>query len=637
MSRLFAALPLLLAAAAAHAQTPAALRAADSAFVRDHYLKLDRRIPMRDGVQLYTVVYVPKDAAKNRRYPILMRRTPYSAGPYGESNYPKAGPGQSRELSREQYIFVTQDVRGRYMSEGQFEEMTPTVPGAHGPAKKAQGKTPPHDESTDTYDTVEWLLKNVPYHNGRVGLMGISYPGFYATAALPDAHPAIKAVSPQAPVTDEFMGDDANHKGAFFLLDNFGFMNYFDAPRAGPVAKYQPFFQEQSADAYDFFLRLGPIRNANSAAYFNGRAKTWSEYLAHPTYDAYWQARNIRPHLRQVKPATLVVGGWYDAEDLFGALATYQAIEQQSPGAQNRLVMGPWTHGAWARPEWSGFGPLRFGQNTAQWYRDSLELQFFNHYLKGQGRFGAAEATVFDTGRSHWQEFSTWPPKATAPTPLYLQPGGLLGYRAPTVAGSFAEYRSDPQKPVPYTNGIHAERNNEYLVEDQRFAARRPDVLVFQTEPLAADLTLAGPITADLFVSTTGSDADFVVKLIDVLPDSARGTAPGATPAPRAGYQQLVRAEVMRGRFRNSFEKPEAFRPGEVAEVRYELPDVLHTFRKGHRLMVQVQSSWFPLVDRNPQTFVNIPTATAADFQPATIRLYHDAQHPSQLRLPVLR
>ncbi|MCC3159872.1 CocE/NonD family hydrolase [Hymenobacter sp. 15J16-1T3B] len=629
-----AALPLLLlTATAAHAQVPAATRAADSAYVRDHYLKLDRRIPMRDGVQLYTVIYVPKDAAKGREYPILMRRTPYSAGPYGEGNYPQAGPGQSRELTQEGYIFVSQDVRGRYMSEGQFEEMTPTVPAAHGKAKK--GKTAPHDESTDTYDTIEWLLKNVPHHNGRVGLMGISYPGFYASAALPDAHPALKAVSPQAPVTDEFMGDDANHQGAFFLLDNFDFMQSFDAPHPGPQAKYTPLFSAEFADAYRFFLDLGPINNANGPTYYNGRAKTWNEYLAHPTYDAYWQARNIRPHLKHVKPATLVVGGWYDAEDLFGALNTYRAIEQQSPGAQNRLVMGPWTHGAWARPEWSRFGPLGFGQNTAQWYRQNLELPFFNYYLKGKGSFNASEATVFNTGTAQWEQHAAWPPNTSA-TPCMLQAGGALRPDKPGASGGFDEYVSDPQRPVPYTNGVRAERNNEYMVEDQRFAAQRPDVLVYQTEPLPADVTVAGPIPVKLFVSTSGTDADFVVKIIDVLPDSARGVAPGVTPAPRAGYQQLVRAEVFRGRFRNSFEKPEAFQPGQVAEVRYQLPDVLHTFKKGHRLMVQVQSSWFPLVDRNPQTFVPIPTAGAADFQKATIRLYHDAEHASGVWLPVL-
>jgi putative CocE/NonD family hydrolase len=638
MLRLFSAAALAVftlgSVASAQAQTPqnAAQRAADSLFVRQHYTKLDRQITMRDGVKLYTVIYVPRDAAKGNKYPFLMQRTPYSAGPYGENNYPNGGPVRSRELSQEQYIFVNQDVRGRYMSEGQFEEMTPTVPAAHGKPKK--GKNPGHDESTDTYDTIEWLLKNIPNNTGRVGMMGISYPGFYASAALPDAHPALKAVSPQAPVTDEFIGDDAHHKGAFFLLDNFEFMNYFDAPRQGPTPKYEPMFSADTKDAYQFFLNLGPIKNADGAQYFNNRAKTWSEYLAHPTYDGYWKERNIRPHLKNVKPATLVVGGWFDAEDLFGALATYKAIEQQSPGAQNRLVMGPWTHGAWSRAEWSTFGPLRFGQNTAQYYRDNLEVKFFNHYLKNKGDFAAAEATVFNTGSNQWQNYAAWPPKGTQPRTLYFQEGGKLAF-TPAAAG-FDEYLSDPQKPVPYTNGIHAERNNEYMVEDQRFAAQRPDVLVFQTEPLTEDLTVAGPLTADLFVSTTGTDADFVVKLIDVLPDSAQGTAPGATPAPRAGYQQLVRAEPIRGRFRNSFEKPEAFQPGQIAEVKYELPDVLHTFRKGHRLMVQVQSSWFPLVDRNPQQMVTIPTAEAKDFQKATIRLYHDARHASGVQVPQL-
>ncbi|KAA9327627.1 CocE/NonD family hydrolase [Hymenobacter busanensis] len=633
MSRFLLVALALMAAGSSTVVQAQGPTAADARFVQEHYTKLDRQIPMRDGVKLYTTIYVPKDASKTNPYPFLLHRTPYSAGPYGEKNYTKGGPGRSQELSREQYIFVDQDVRGRYMSEGQFEEMTPALPAG---AKATGNQSAPHDESTDTYDTIEWLLKNVPNHNGRVGLMGISYPGFYATAALPNAHPALKAVSPQAPVTDEFIGDDANHKGAFYLLDNFGFMNYFDAPRKGPTAKYDPLFQVDFKDAYPFFLQLGPLKNANGPKYFNGRAKTWNEYLAHPTYDAYWQARNIRTALKNVQPAVLVVGGWYDAEDLFGALATYKAIEQQSPGANNRLVMGPWTHGAWARQEWRAFGPLRFGQNTAQYYRDNLELKFFNHYLKGKGDFAAAEATVFDAGTNQWRTYDAWPPRAAQPRLLYLQAAHQLTFDAPKAAASHDEYVSDPANPVPYTSGTHAERNNEYMVEDQRFAAKRPDVLTFQTAPLTQDLTLAGPLTADLFVSTTGTDADFVVKLIDVLPDSAVGTAPGAAPAPRAGYQRLVRAEPIRGKFRNSFEKPEPFQPGQVAEIKYELPDVLHTFRKGHRLMVQVQSSWFPLVDRNPQQFVDIPKADAKDFQKATIRLYHDAKHPSGLTLPVL-
>ncbi|MGI4760233.1 MAG: CocE/NonD family hydrolase [Janthinobacterium lividum] len=643
-----ASLPLLAAAVAlpAAAQTPPITRAQDSLFVRQHYRKVEQLIAMRDGVRLATILYVPLDASPTRCYPFLMERTPYSAGPRGAA-YLTHGPGPSRELSQEKYIFVYQDVRGRYLSEGQFEEMTPAFSGPPKPGLK--GKATPHDESTDTYDTIEWLLKNVAGNNGRVGIMGISYPGFYATASLPHAHPALKAVSPQAPVTDEFIGDDARHNGAFFLLDNFDFTNYFDVPRPTPLAEYAQLFPLKISDAYQFFLDLGPIKNANQAQYFNGRARIWNEYLAHDTYDAYWQARNSRPRLTGVRPAVLVVGGWYDAEDLFGALHTYQAIEKQNPAATNRLVMGPWTHGAWSRPDWSTYGPLSFGQNTADYYRKQLETPFFNFYLKDKGTFNAAEATVFNTGTNEWKTYPAWPPKASQPRMLLLQSKGnlllesklahmlnnkALGYPSvdtppaklpePLSAPTFTEYVSDPANPVPYTNGVKASRDNEYMVEDQRFAAKRPDVLSFQTAPLAQDLTVAGPLGVDLWVSTSGTDADFVVKLIDVLPDGPAGT------------QRLVRADVFRGRYRHSFAKPEAFQPNVPTEVKYDLNDVLHTFKKGHRLLVQVQSTWFPLVDRNPQQFVNISTAEAKDFQKATIRVYHEAGHASSLTLPVL-
>jgi putative CocE/NonD family hydrolase len=635
-------LPLLaLAAPTATAQTSTATRAQDSLFVRQNYRKVEQRIAMRDGVQLATILYVPLDASPAHPYPFLMERTPYSAGPRGANNYPTHGPGPSRELSQEKYIFVYQDVRGRYLSEGQFEEMTPALP-AGGTDKATTGKNAPHDESTDTYDTIEWLLKNVAGHNGRVGLLGISYPGFYATASLPNAHPALKAVSPQAPVTDEFIGDDARHNGAFFLLDNFDFTNYFDVPRPKPVADYKELFPLKMDDAYKFFLNLGPIKNANQPQYFNGRARIWNEYLAHDTYDAYWQARNIRPHLTGVRPAVLVVGGWYDAEDLFGALHTYEAIEKQNPGATNRLVMGPWTHGAWSRADWSKFGPVSFGQNTAEYYRRTLETPFFNYYLKDKGSFNPAEATVFDTGSNAWKTYPAWPP-ASQRQSFYLQPKGVLygvaeGHLAPyqsnphitralpanaTPPSTFTEYISDPATPVPYTDGVHGSRNNEYMMEDQRFAAKRADVLTFQTEPLAADLTVAGPLDVDLWVSTSGSDADFVVKLIDVLPDGTAGT------------QRLVRADVFRGRYRTGFATPRPFEPNVPTEVKYSLNDVLHTFQKGHRLLVQVQSTWFPLVDRNPQQFVNISTAEASDFKKATIRVYHEAGHPSRITLPV--
>jgi putative CocE/NonD family hydrolase len=626
-----------------YAQTPEN----DSLFVRQNYRKLDRQIAMRDGVKLYTTIYVPTDASPANRYPLLMERTPYSAGPYGEANYAKSGPGPSKELSREKYIFVTQDVRGRYMSEGQFEEMTPalnrttamTTPGKKGKVTKTTTPTGT-DESTDTYDTIDWLLKNLPT-NERVGLMGISYPGFYASAALPGAHPALKAVSPQAPVTDEFIGDDARHKGAFFLLDNFGFMNYFDGPRNGPVDEYEPLFKAPVKDAYQFFLKMGALKNANGPQYYNQKSKIWNEYVLHDTYDAYWQSRNIRTHLKNLTPATLVVGGWFDAEDLFGAVSTYKAIEQQSK-SQNKLVMGPWTHGAWARADWSQFGPLSFGQNTAKYYRDSIETRFFAFHLKSKGTFDQPVAHVFDTGANAWKSFGQWPPAAAQVSTFYLAPNQRLTTMKPGDANSFDEYVSDPAKPVPYTDGVFTRRNNQYMIEDQRFAARRPDVLIFETEPLTTDMTLAGSIDATLFASTSGTDADFIVKVIDVTPDSTASPDYNKAGSPLkgiqlAGYQRLVRAEVIRGRFRNSFEKPEAFVPNQPTEVKVQLPDVMHTIRKGHRLMVQIQSSWFPLVDRNPQQFINIGTANDSDYEKATIRLYHDATHLSAIRVQQLR
>lgn len=651
---------LTLSALAAAAQAPASTRTQDSLFVHQNYRKLDRQITMRDGVKLYTIIYVPQDADKAHPYPIIMERTPYSAGPRGEAKYPLRGPGPSRELSQEKYIFVYQDVRGRYLSEGQFEEVTPALPtAATDKARRApKGQPQPHDESTDTYDTIEWLLHNVAGNNGRVGIMGISYPGFYATASLPTAHPALKAVSPQAPVTDEFIGDDARHNGAFFLLDNFSFTNYFDVPRPQPVADYKELFDLKITDAYHFFLKLGPIKNANAPQYFNNRARIWNEYLQHDTYDAYWQARNIRPHLTGVRPAVLTVGGWYDAEDLFGALHTYEAIEKQNPKATNHLVMGPWTHGAWARPDWSRFGPFGFGQNTAQHYRQALETPFFNYYLKGKGTFGAAEATVFDTGLNQWKDYAAWPPKAAENRSLYLQNDGFLASakeaeslnalrisdphitRQPGTEGllPFDEYVSDPAHPVPYTASIQGGRNNEYMIEDQRFAAQRPDVLTYQTELLTEDLTVAGPLGVDLWVSTSGTDADFVVKLIDVLPDDTPNPVPNPKSVQLAGTQRLVRGDVFRGRFRNSFEKPEAFQPNVPTEVKYALNDVLHTFKKGHRLMMQVQSTWFPLVDRNPQQFGSIsPLAEVSNFKKATIRIYHEPGHASAVQLPVVK
>lgn len=596
-------------------------------FVKENFTKIDTSITMRDGIKLYTAIYIPKD--QSQAYPILMERTPYSAGPYGANNFPRrVGPTES--LMKDKYIFVYQDVRGRYMSEGINLEVTPYI------ANKKTKKDV--DESSDTYDTIDWLLKNIKNNNGRVGVYGISYPGFYATTCLPGAHPAIKAVSPQAPVTDEFIGDDANHNGAFFLLDNFGFMNYFGKQRNGPVQDYTtPLFTTHTNDVYQYFLKMGTIKKTNNSQYFNHKSAIWNEYLQHDTYDDYWKARNIRTHLKNISIPTLVVGGWFDAEDLFGALHTYEAIEKQSPNNNNRLVMGPWTHGAWAGNQWTKFATHDFGSNTSKFFQDSLETTFFNFYLKDKGNFNASEATIFETGSYLWKQYDAWPPKNSVAIAYFFNNNNKLSLQKEKSTTGFDEYLSDPAKPVPYTDGIYNRRNNEYMAEDQRFVAQRPDVVVFETGELAEDLVLSGRITADLFVSTTGTDADFIVKLIDVLPDTAftpKGSPRGFT---MAGLQRLVRAEVMRGKFRNSMEKPEPFVPGKITQVKFDLNDVAHCFKKGHKIMVQVQSSWFPLVDRNPQQFMRIPDADEKDFQKATIRIYHDAVNASRIILPVLK
>jgi putative CocE/NonD family hydrolase len=571
-------------------------------YVKEHYNKKEVRIPMRDGVRLYTVIYTPKDSTRN--YPVLMERTPYSAGPYGEGNFSRSlGPNEN--LMKSGYIFVYQDVRGRYMSDGDFREVTP-----HDPTRKEI------DESSDTYDTIEWLFANIRNNNGRVGIWGISYPGFYASASLPSAHPAIKAVSPQAPVTDEFAGDDVNHKGAFFLLDNFMFSNYFDKPRNGPVEDYGgSVFELTHKDAYDFFLRIGPLKNTLKPEYFGNTNGIYKEYLAHDSYDTYWKQRNIRTHLKDIKPATLVVGGWFDAEDLFGALETYRAIENQSRGNANSLVMGPWTHGAWARSDFEKYSTYEFGSNTSRFYRDSVETPFFNYHLKDSGSAPAHEAIIFETGSNLWRKYQQWPSLNVKRMSFYLGADGSLKNSEPNGKG-YLQYVSDPSDPVPYTSAKTPRRNNNYMGEDQAFASVRNDVVEFSSAPLDKDLVVSGKILADLKVSITGTDADFIVKLIDVIP--------GKDGKP--GIQQLVRAEVMRAKFRNSLEKPEPFVPGKLTTVRFELPDAAHCFKQGHRIMVQVQSSWFPLVDRNPQKFMHVLDADEKDYQPATIRIYDNSK-----------
>ncbi len=602
--------------------------------LREYYTKYEYRIPMRDGARLFTNVYVPKD--DEHVYPIVMQRTPYSVLPYGVDNLPPASNARLLRrfapnplLVKDGFIFVHQDVRGRMMSEGTFVDVRPHRTGS-GPTDI--------DETTDAYDTIEFLVKNVPRNNGNVGVWGISYPGFYAAQAAISGHPALKAASPQAPVTEWFLGDDFHHNGALFLADAFDFYSSFGQPRPKPTPKSPPWgFEYGTGDAYDFFLALGPVSNAN-ARHFEGKLAFWNDLMAHPNRDAFWKARDPRPHYKNVRPAVLTVGGFFDAEDVYGTLETYKAFEAQSPGAHNTLVMGPWRHGGWARGEGDHLGPVSFGQKTARIFHERAELPFFQRWLKGTQTAPLPEALCFETGTNEWRSFTAWPPREARAETLYFAPNGALT-AAPTrgPAPEADSYVSDPRRPVPYSARPGSEIDAEYMLEDQRFAARRPDVLVFTTPPLTEDVTLAGPLEATLWVTTTGTDADFVVKLIDVYADNAEDPEPNPTGQRFGGYQQLVRGEVMRGKFRDSFEAPKAFVPGEPARVRFALPDVLHTFRPGHRVMVQVQSSWFPLVDRNPQTFVDIHKATEADFRTATHALLRTADRPSTLGVRVLR
>ncbi len=594
----------------------------DSAYIRDHYTKKEVYITMRDGVRLFTSIYAPKD--QTRSYPILLKRTPYTVAPYGEDQFVTSF--QNMTLAREGYIWVFQDVRGRWMSEGEFEDIRPI---------NTERKTPKDiDESTDTYDTADWLVRNVSNNNGRIGVYGISYPGFYATNALVEAHPAVKAVSPQAPVTDWFIGDDFHHNGAFLAMDAFSFYRNFGRPRPRPTTS-QSSTPLNFPDNYQFYLDLGPLPNYKKA-YMGDSIRFWNDLMAHPNLDAFWKARSIRPHLHDVSPAVMVVGGLFDAEDCFGAWRTYEAVQRQNPaGHSSRLVMGPWFHGGWARSGGDHLGNISFGQPTSEFYQKEIEARFFDYYLRDQGKMDLAEATIFETGSNLWTQYAEWPPKAAVREKIYLQPGGGLAFSAPAGASGYASWISDPAKPVPYTEDVHSGRTREYMDDDQRFAARRPDVLVFQTDVLDADLTVTGPIDANIYFSTSGTDADLVVKVIDVFPDDAPQWDGSAVP--QGGYQMLVRGEVMRGRFRNSYEKPEPFKPGEPAQVRYQLPDIAHTFKKGHRLMVQIQSSWFPLVDRNPQTFVDIYHAVESDFQQAEHRVYFDRSRGSYLEIGVLK
>ena len=606
----------------------------DSAWFVNNYYKIERMVPMRDGVRLFTSFYIPKDSIE--KHPFLMTRTPYSCAPYGENKMMAAWNSYGMVYLRENYIFVSQDVRGRYMSEGVFADVRP-----FNKNKKTKKEI---DEASDTYDAIDWMLKNIPGNNGNVGVFGISYPGFYSTEAALSGHPALKAVSPQAPVTDWFIGDDFHHNGAFFMMDAFSFYPTFGKPHPKPTQDYGEGFITPVKDNYKFYLQAGAIKNL--ATMIGDSIKFWHEMYQHPTYDAWWQARNARVGLYNVKPAMLWVGGLFDAEDCFGAWNCYKATKAQSTGTNNKLVMGPWYHGQWTR-EGSYLGNVRFGSNTAAYFQQNIELPFFNYYLKAKGNVDAiAEANIFFSGENNWKKFTQWPPQNVTNKALYITADGKLSFDkiAPGAAGTkgtanFSEYTSDPAYPVPYTQDVQNERTREYMTDDQRFAGSRPDVLSFSTDTLTEDLTVAGPVIADLITAISTTDADFVVKVIDVFPDNfAYDTAmkSNGKDYPMGGYEMLVRGEIMRGKFRNSYEKPEPFIAGKITEVKYALPDIAHTFKAGHKLMIQIQSTWFPLVDRNPQKFINIYTASDSDFQKANIKIYHDAVNQTKFILPIL-
>ena len=622
-----------LAFSALHAQQQ---DAPQESFVKSHYTKYEYRIAMRDGKRLFTAVYVPKQGAFSGDagpYPFLMDRTPYSVGPYGEDQYP-AHLGPSEQFEKGGYIFVYQDVRGRWMSEGEFVEMRP-----HIDEKKSPNDV---DDSSDTYDTIEFLLKHVENNNGKVGIWGISYPGFYTSASIIDSHPALVAASPQAPMTDLFKGDDAYHGGAFMLSANFGFYVFFH-PQKEPQMPHQTVgFDFGTPDSYRFYLDAGSLANME-AKYLKNTNWLYVDQMKHDTYDSYWEQRDLSRHMKNVKCAVLVVGGWYDAEDLSGPYKTFNAISKFNPETPTTLVEGPWVHGGWARGDGSHLGDIEFNAKTSEYFQANVQFPFFEHYLKGKGA-AQPKAVVFETGTNVWRNLDSWPPKAATAKTLYFHAGGKLSFDPPAEAGSSDSYVSDPAHPVPFVGYTTDTVPQRYMVDDQRFASYRPDVLVYESDVLTEDVTIAGPISPKLKIASTGTDSDFDVKLIDVYPEDAPDPADtthgnkrilDAPPLHMGGYQELLRGEPMRAKFRDSWEKPEALTPGKLTEIDFTMPDLYHTFRAGHRIMVQVQSSWFPLTDRNPQTFTDIPTAKPEQFVKATETIFHQKDAASGVEVLV--
>ncbi len=610
----------------------------DSAYVRDRYVKRTYRIRMRDGAQLYTIAYVPRDASPARRYPIVLQRTPFSIAPYGDDAYATT-LGPDGFMLREGYIFVSQEVRGRYLSEGTFENVRPIL------ADSVRARAPAAvDEVSDAYDTVEWLVRHVEGNSGRVGLFGVSYGGYYAAAAALSRHPAVVATSLQAPVADFFF-EDFHHNGA---LEQAAYYAYpvFGVPRGGPTASHWwlPAFRKVAehgaSDDYFFQLGLGPLRNVTARQYADNA--WWRAMVAHPNYDAFWRARALPARLRGVAHPVLVVGGWFDAENLYGTLAAYRALRAESPAADVVLAMGPFGHRGWAARDvvHTVHGNIYFGDSLELAFQRDVEAPFFRRHLKGDGT-APVGAVTFDTGRKRWVRFDRWPASGAVRRDYFFRRDGALAAAPPTEARAFVELVSDPRRPVPSRcSGPTIEDGATYhfMSDDQRCFTSRPDVLVFQTSTLREDVTFGGPMAARIVLSTTATDADVVVKLVDVYPpDEPNHPWMRDTTARLGGYQQLVRGEIMRGRFRRSFGAPAPFRPGEPTEVTVRLPDVFHTFRAGHRIMVQVQGSWFPLFDRNPQRYVpSIYEAGPRDFVPATHRVWVGRGAASKLEATVL-
>lgn len=619
--RRFFWLPLALVAASAFCQ---------STYVQDHYTKREVQIPMRDGKKLFTSIYMPKESGTT--YPFLMMRTPYSCSPYGADKF-RGSLGPEAEFMKQPYIFVYQDVRGRYMSEGDFHWMNPYIP------NKKPGEV---DESTDTWDTIDWLLKNVSNNNGRVGVYGTSFPGHYAAQCLIDPHPALRAASPQAPMDDNWMGDDMHHNGAFWLLHAMNFISGFGVPREGPTPMYGPrAFTHDDPDGYQFFLKMGPVASSNDKHNMK-IIGLWQEWINHPDYDDYWTPQQVSQHLKKVgKVPVLLVGGWFDAEDLQGPLRIYQRIEEWNKGNDTRIVMAPCYHGTWNGGPGNALWDIPFGVNAGEDFRTKMQMPFFEFYLKEKGSVSdLAEATMFDTGAHKWLNLPQWPPAGAMPVNLYLQAdGGINMVDKPARASqSYKEWVSDPARPVPSSNTISTGMPREYMLEDQRFAWKRPDVVSFSTSALSSDMTLVGPISVALKVSTSGTDSDFVVKLIDVFPNDSSVESAQTVGKKLGGYQMMVRGEPMRARYRISWSKPEPMKANEPTVLKFEMPDICHTFLKGHRVMVQVQSSWFPIMDRNPQTFVpNIFFAKESDFVPARQRLYVGGGDGSHLTIRAMR